>query len=172
MHSAGLQIWKYSSTRSYGCGPVERSHQTTDPRCREAHSLATWLPSEHLLHVHCSDLEFDAEGASTGWFCDMVTNAQDKENIQRVIREDLGQEKVIVYFGDDQPDALALLDADLGIVIGATDALCTLLRQHLVQLRPLRDAADLLASGAVSTFRQSGILVQADDWKDVSACLF
>jgi len=73
-----------------------------------------------LANVASSDLEFDERGSmlSTGKIRRNIVTADDKKKYLEDIRKTTKSEGRIVYIGDGQPDVLAMLNADVGIIVG------------------------------------------------------
>ncbi|MEO2004734.1 MAG: haloacid dehalogenase-like hydrolase [Candidatus Poribacteria bacterium] len=65
-------------------------------------------------NVHSNDLEFDADGVTTGRFLRRVVSARDKRTCLR----EISRGRPVTYIGDGMNDLAALVEADLGIVIG------------------------------------------------------
>ncbi|XP_024537418.1 bifunctional TH2 protein, mitochondrial [Selaginella moellendorffii] len=136
------------------------------------------LPEGHLF-VHSNDLVYDEKGTSDGTFQGVVQDAFDKEAILHALRRMYNvypdENKRAVFLGDSTNDLLALLDADLGIVMGHNPALREMLLRYNLQLFPLAIAAAhiqaSIESGNPKSYRHSGVLFEASGWSEVEACL-
>ncbi|KAG1664830.1 hypothetical protein FOA52_007088 [Chlamydomonas sp. UWO 241] len=74
---------------------------------------------------------------------------------------------LVAYVGDSTSDLLALLAADVGIVIGSNRSLRRVCARFGVALRPLSSSVSLTDAGA-----SSGVLYTTNSWHDVSDFLF
>jgi phosphoserine phosphatase len=106
--------------------------------------------------VHSNDLDFDGNGVSTGVISRRIVSAQDKRAVFREAR--LG---AAMFVGDGVSDLLALLDADVGILLAPKEP-CLRVCEHL--------GVRVAALGAYAEAAR-GILYRADSWLDVGAFL-
>jgi len=113
-------------------------------------------------HLHSPDLIFK-NGLSTGALSGPPSTSIDKLEIMRALREQ--SPGTSVYVGDSVTDLLALLEADVGIVVGTSATLMKVALAYNVQLRPLVGA---LASPS----RTKGVLYTAASWYDITLALY
>ncbi|CAM6128663.1 unnamed protein product [Calypogeia fissa] len=155
------------------------------------------LPSlpEGKLFVHCNEMLYDSFGVSTGIIDNTVVDAFDKEQMLRALRTlyshydgknanlqvgataqaERKTGRMMIYMGDSHTDLLGLLEADLGIVIGASSAARKVMSLYGIKLVPLLEASECISrarfDGSQCSWRRSGILFEAQGWEDVQACL-
>ncbi|KAJ2727025.1 hypothetical protein GGI07_000142 [Coemansia sp. Benny D115] len=85
----------------------------------QANGVVEW----QSVDVYCNDFEFDEDtGLSTGVVQPRMVVAQDKVDAIARICEHEGAECRVVYVGDSTTDFLALLDADVGLLVGDNTA--------------------------------------------------
>ena len=118
--------------------------------------------------LHSPDLVFEGETA-TGALSGPPTTALDKLAIMQQLRQAKGArgagDGCVVYVGDSVTDLLAMLEADVGIVVGASATLRQVTEAYGIEMRPLVGALaqDKAASGVVYT---------AASWHDITLALF
>ncbi|KAI9505183.1 HAD-like domain-containing protein, partial [Coemansia spiralis] len=74
------------------------------------------------ISIYANDMEFGSTGLSTGRLAPKLVVAKDKgevvEGFKREVTEEHGCNPLVVYAGDSPTDLPALLDADVGLLIG------------------------------------------------------
>lgn len=146
-----------------------------------SHDLIQESLPQHLkqLSIHSNDLQYDNHGVCDGTFSVLVRDSSDKECIlrQAVRAAHSSSRSFVVYVGDSINDLLALLEADVGIVIGDDALLQDVMSKHKMELAPLPIAASLILQGVITdgelpSFRQSGKLFHATyGWEDIEQFL-
>ncbi|MBT5536492.1 hypothetical protein HOK31_25740, partial [Candidatus Poribacteria bacterium] len=110
--------------------------------------------------IHSNDLEFDAEGLTTGRFLRRMVSARDKGVCLRGVADGRGR---VVYVGDGMNDLAALLEADIGIVIGRKPDM-----QRVCEALGIPTYA-MAEAGRVSAGES---LLRVDCWDEIAQCLF
>lgn len=169
-----------------------------------ATSLAAAGGRPEALLVHSNDLAFDARGISTGDMRRAVVSAPDKLRVleglmagtfaadpafqSRDVMQDASpgfgpgmKRPFTVYLGDGITDLLALLSADLGIVVGQSFSLRKICAAYGVKLQPLVKASVEMSRwrgpGSAEADRSwsgrwSGVLYETSGWEEVEGCIF
>jgi len=113
--------------------------------------------------VHSSDLVFNSDGVSTGELDRRMVSAVDKQRCLRELRQDDGS---MIFVGDGVTDLLALLEADVGILIGGNADAITTCRHFGVPLRPLASSGHLDACDVEFDDAFDGLYV-AKTWREI-----
>lgn len=92
--------------------------------------------------------------------------------LRRNIHHSSDDASVIVYVGDSSTDLAALLEADIGIIMGQR----SIAEQWGIQIVPLKhrclhDDFDMIASENFGAFRKHNILWQAESWMEIDEML-
>lgn len=161
-------------------------------------SIAAAGGAAEALLVHSNNLAFDSRGVSTGTMRRAVVSAPDKLRVleglvagtfasDRAFQSrdalpfaysEVGQgarRPFTIYLGDGITDLLALLAADLGIVVGHSFSLRKICAAYGVTLRPLVAASvemSRLTARDSWSGRWSGVLYETSGWEEVEACIF
>eukprot|EP00873_Tetraselmis_striata_P014891 jgi/Tetstr1/435155/TSEL_002612.t1 len=132
--------------------------------------------SEAQLGIHANTLDLRDDGLCSGATSREIQCADDKTAaFQQLLASEaaaLSEEgRLSVYLGDSATDLGALLEADVGIIVGTSSALQQIAAAAGVRVRPLLEAA-LGSSALVSgSPKQRGVLFRADSWSDIHALL-
>ncbi|KAL9552001.1 hypothetical protein MBANPS3_003997 [Mucor bainieri] len=105
-------------------------------------------------HIFSNDLEFDAgSGKCTGNILPAILTTGDKQRVINTFR----QQHKTIYIGDSLGDIEALVEADVGIIIGNDPSLLNALHSfgHAVE----------------QDINQSGTLYRVDDWDQINHLL-
>eukprot|EP00741_Cyanophora_paradoxa_P003764 tig00000093_g3658.t1 len=132
-------------------------------------------PAPAPLPVFACDLEYSegGAGASTGRVVRRITSARHKRDIIRALAAHEAAAGAVaaagpsVYVGDSINDLLAMLEVDVGIVVGESSSigrLCHTLRVPILPLPAEPGPASRAASGRV--------LYRAASWADIARFLF
>lgn len=78
----------------------------------------------------------------------------------------------VVYVGDASTDVLALLEADIGFLLGSSSSVRRVLRCFGVGLRPLRDGEGTAVVEVANLEDIDGAIWEAQEWSDVCESLF
>eukprot|EP00281_Chroomonas_sp_CCMP1168_P015641 CAMPEP_0206217664 /NCGR_PEP_ID=MMETSP0047_2-20121206/3393_1 /ASSEMBLY_ACC=CAM_ASM_000192 /TAXON_ID=195065 /ORGANISM="Chroomonas mesostigmatica_cf, Strain CCMP1168" /LENGTH=505 /DNA_ID=CAMNT_0053640129 /DNA_START=298 /DNA_END=1815 /DNA_ORIENTATION=+ len=117
------------------------------------------------FELHSPDLVFES-GLSTGRLVpEGIAGSVDKEQVLDGICAAGGG--TCVYVGDSLTDVLALLRADVGIIVGSSGSLRRVCEAFGVSLRPL--IGSVLSAGGE---REKGVLYVALSWDDISLALY
>jgi len=144
-------------------------------------SQGDWPPP-----VSSNDLVFDESGVSTGEIAMKVSGSFGKHQhfikLAAAAREAVdGPEKssrsITVYVGDSVTDLLAMLDADVGIVVGDSDTFEKVARAFGIPIRPLASAyealhenGEVLDQGVPDPARQC--VYRVSQWAEIDVFLF
>lgn len=121
------------------------------------------LPSGAMLR--CNEVAFSPGGASaTGEITQHVGGGAAKRAALQALRVGEAGDGLVCYVGDSVTDLLALLDADVGIVMGSSSSLLRVAQAFGVELRPL-----VHARGTESIAKGLGILYRTDSWAEIAA---
>ena len=110
--------------------------------------------------VHSNDLEFDADEVTTGKFLRRMVSARDKRACLKRLAAGRGR---VTYVGDGMNDLAALLEADIGIVIGR--------KQDMARACAALDIPTyaMAQAGQVSAGES---LLRVDGWNEIAGWLF
>ena len=80
---------------------------------------------------------------------------------------------VVVYVGDSATDLPALLEADVGILIGESSSARRIAAQFGVRVAPLpsADSTRLLSDDGLAVAQQPGLVWEARDWGEIGRFL-
>jgi phosphoserine phosphatase len=112
------------------------------------------------IPIHSNDLEFGADGTTTGRFLRNMISARDKRTRLRELAQERGR---VVYVGDGMNDLAALMEADLGIVIGQKPDMMRVCKALRIPMHGVCDAAQVVAGESV---------LRVDGWDEIAAPLF
>lgn len=87
--------------------------------------------------------------------------AEKRERVTELLKRTEGKGSV-VYIGDSATDLLALLEADVGIIIGESRSVRSIARKFGVELQPLPQSLIELATNTIFV---------ASSWKEIHTCL-
>lgn len=132
----------------------------------------------HLRHLNifANSLPFEGE-LSSGNLGKKVKSAFDKEVIfQDLLRKKSAgsSEGLSVFVGDSIGDILALLQSDVGIVIGKSHTLRKVAKSFGIKLQPLQEIQKMTRNGCQekSIPKQKGVLFEAPSWNEIGFTLF
>ncbi len=108
--------------------------------------------------IHSNDLEFDTQDVTTGRFLRNMVSARDK----RARLKELARGRV-VYIGDGMNDLAALMQADLGIVIGQKPDMMRVCKALRIPMHDVCDASCVVAGESV---------LRVDGWDEIATTLF
>lgn len=90
--------------------------------------------------------------------------AEKRERIIELI-EQAGDAGLVVYVGDSATDLLALLEANVGILIGESNTARRVARRFGVQIKPL--PSSIVECGAQSNLDSRGVVFEATNWDEI-----
>ena len=144
--------------------------------------------SEDLIHSklgHVKYLKILAnnfpveDNLTTGAIGHSISTAFDKEKaFQRLAHQYNGPDAgITVFVGDSIVDLLALLQADVGIVVGKSSTLRKVIQAFGIKLLPIQslsgvDTDDCRSNGENSNPNQRGVLYEVTSWNDIGFSLF
>ena len=79
-----------------------------------------------------------------------------------------GESAGVVYVGDSATDLLAMLEADLGILIGESETTRRIARQFGLRIEALPTAASAIGDAGAD---RKGVIWEAASWADICRCL-
>eukprot|EP00898_Chlorokybus_atmophyticus_P006369 jgi/Chlat1/6733/Chrsp50S09099 len=134
------------------------------------------------FELWCNDMEFDDEtGLSTGRLGRVVVDAIDK---QRCLLSLCGcNDGAVAYVGDSASDLLAMLAADIGIIVGDSQSMrraCASVRIEVASITELLPALESDAAAAHTTRAEEATqdrssmparVYEAKNWGDISTAL-
>ncbi|KAL9185121.1 hypothetical protein ACHAXT_002898 [Thalassiosira profunda] len=85
--------------------------------------------------------------------------------LRRRIHSTDGGPSVIIYVGDSSTDLAALLEADIGIVIGSSSSMLAIAERWGIRIEPLRHRARM------ADWRKEEMLWQVETWHDIDEML-
>ena len=112
--------------------------------------------------------------ASTGVVSNEVRGAAAKRAIIAALVSEAREAEPhgqVVYVGDSATDLLAMLEADLGILIGESQSTRRLARQFGLSIEPLPTTRDAAAADGVLPATPPATVWEAASWDDVRRCL-
>lgn len=133
--------------------------------------------SHHLsgLKIKCNELEFDESGISNGNLNLRLQNAVDKSAYAEEVIINSSAIPWTIYVGDSVTDVLALLKADIGIIVGSSSSLRKICGRFGIDILPLIAASILLSptSELDSKIDKSRLplntLYCAESWDEIEA---
>ena len=133
---------------------------------------------DHLRHVNIFANSFPLEGElSSGHVGKKVTSPFDKETIFQDLVHKLSTDSsngISVFVGDSIGDILAMLKADIGIVVGKSHTLRKVAKAFGIKLLPLQEIQKMTGNGCqeFATPKERGILFEAPSWNEIGFTLF
>jgi len=82
--------------------------------------------------------------------------------------ENSGSSSIIIYVGDSTTDLAALLEADIGIIIGESSSIMAIAERYGVNIIPLKKR---VSSDSIESSREKKILWQVDRWSEIDELL-
>ncbi len=110
--------------------------------------------------IHSNDLEFDGDGQTTGKFLRNMISARDKRARLKELAHGRGR---VVYVGDGTNDLAALMEADLGIVIGQKPDMLRVCKALRIPMYDVCDVDQVAAGESV---------LRVDGWDEIATALF
>ena len=130
----------------------------------------------HLKHLRIFANNFPLEGElSTGYIDRSISSAFHKEKIfQDLVQKSNISQGISIFIGDSVGDVLALLQADIGVVIGKNHGIRKVAKSFGIKLLPLQDIQKITANGCQEQLRleQEGVLFEASSWNEIGFLLF
>lgn len=132
----------------------------------------------HLRHLNIFANSFPLEGElSSGYLGKKVTSSFDKETIFQDLvsnKSTNSSEGVSVFVGDSIGDVLAMLNSDVGIVIGKSHTLRKVAKSFGIKLLPLQELQKMSRNGCqeITIPKQTGVLYEAPSWNEIGFTLF
>ncbi len=119
------------------------------------------------IEIHTNKLEFE-NGTSTGIMDKKFVTAFDKElQLQNIIENADNSSGVTIYIGDSFTDLLALLKADVGLIIGQSKSMLKVCNDFGIHVVPLDE-------WSYETFsnEESKVLFSINTWDDIQKFIF
>jgi thiaminase len=133
---------------------------------------------KHRVRVHSNDLEWDVNtGLSTGLISKVMTGPTHKVGTQRHLTSGCG-EGLHVFVGDSLGDLGALLETDIGILVGNKESMQRHCKVFGIELQLLERFVVRMTEegGATAALKNTNgktpILYLADSWAHIGFCLF
>ena len=121
------------------------------------------------LEIHANALKFKTgEEHSSGELDKKFVSAFDKEvQLQKIVENAASNPGVTIYIGDSFTDLLALLRADVGIIIGQSKSLFAVCNDFGIEVVPLQEREN-------GTFEDEGkkVLFSVDKWDEIQNFMF
>ena len=133
----------------------------------------------HVKHLHILANNFQfKDDLSTGEIGKSMMNAFDKERaFMELCKCNEPRSGYSIYIGDSITDLLALIRADIGIVMGKSETMKKVSKAFGIKLRPLSEVQQLLdinhcqQNSELKDFKQKHVLYEAISWNEVGFSL-
>lgn len=184
--------WVYFHPRLVNVRGVAQSHfrlvlfVLPDEMCGSQHGKFQSIP------VSSNDLVYDRHGVSTGEIDIRIPGSSGKHRCFRdlaiMARETAGdsehtgvsmsgQRSLTVFVGDSVTDLLAMLDADIGIVVGSSGTFAKVATAFGIPIRPLAAAHEALGGKRGETCDRGlsepdNCIYRVSNWAEIDAFLF
>lgn len=133
---------------------------------------------DHLRHLNIFANSFPLEGElSSGHVGKKVTGPFDKETIFQDLVHKLSTNSsngISVFVGDSIGDILAMLKADVGIVVGKSHTLRKVAKAFGIKFLPLQEIQKMARNECqeFATPKERGVLFEAPSWNEIGFTLF
>ena len=123
------------------------------------------------LIVHASEIPF-RYGRSTGDIIPALTSFDKERILGELIRAAADKKGYSIFVGDSYVDLLALLKADIGILINYTDEFLNLVHAFGIKTRPVGDWRKLVACWKESKVKLQPVIYTAQSWVKIGDFVF
>lgn len=147
---------------------------------RQGDALDRLFGRDSLLPVSCNELAYDEHGVSTGYISVNFTAAFGKRkrflDLASSARGHLMASRYLtIYVGDSVTDLLAMLDADIGILVGNDTSFERVASTFGVSIRPLVSVYEAFREGSDNVDelpRPLGRIYRVAHWSEIGVFLF
>ena len=139
------------------------SASLVQPVLRKRRALLDIDSCDTEIDIWCNDV--DEDGCVTLNYEGSVAKKEQIERLRSRMHEDEIDEPVIVYIGDSSTDLLALIEADLGIIVGDKTSAISMARRWGYRVQPLADRH------TEDEWMRKGILWTTNDWYEIDKAL-
>ena len=122
--------------------------------------------------------QVDADGVISLRVSGALAKRDRIKELRRNIHQSSDSRNVIVYVGDSSTDLAALLEADIGIIMGqisSSSSVTTVAERWGIQIVPLRNRRQhdfgMILSDNFERWREQGILWQVESWMEIDEML-
>lgn len=133
------------------------------------------IHANELIGLHEETSEDNLESISTGCIQRVMTGPQQKgEMLQSIIAKNENSHPN-VYIGDSLGDLSALLESDIGIIIGKSSSIRKVCSTYGVELQTVDQLVlntDAGSAQTVAVNRKKPVLYTAESWPHIGFCLF
>ena len=134
------------------------------------------IHANELMGLHEESSVGDVESISTGYIQRVMTGPQQKgAKLQEIIAKNEGGSHPNVYIGDSLGDLSALLESDIGIIIGKSSSIRKVCSSYGVELQTVDQLVlntDASSTETNAVKRKRPVLYTAESWPHIGFCLF